>query len=55
LKVSFDVVNAPGAYYEVAVKDSNGALIGTATGNAIGTNMPLRIIPIELRFYWIEE
>jgi len=50
LKVSFDVVNAPGAYYEVAVKDSNGALIGTATGNAIGTNMPLRIIPIELSF-----
>jgi len=49
LKVSFDVVNAPGAYYEVAVKDSNGALIGTATGNAItvGTN---RIIPIELSF-----
>jgi len=47
LKVSFDVIDAPGAYYEVAVKDSNGALIGTATGNAIGTN---RIIPIELRF-----
>ncbi|HHY53694.1 MAG TPA: hypothetical protein GX499_10765, partial [Clostridiales bacterium] len=50
LKVSFNVIDAPGAYYEVAVKDSNGALIETATGNAIGTAFPLRIIPIELSF-----
>jgi len=50
LKVSFNVIDAPGAYYEVAVKDNNGTLIETATGNVIGTAFPLRIIPIELSF-----
>ncbi|HHY83812.1 MAG TPA: hypothetical protein GX505_14205, partial [Clostridiales bacterium] len=50
LKVSFNVIDAPGAYYEVAVKDSSGTLIGTVAGNAIGTAFPLRIIPIELSF-----
>jgi len=46
MKVSFDVVNAPGATYEVNVRDSSGKLIASTTG--VATHRPLQ--SIELKF-----
>jgi len=40
MKVSFDVVNAPGATYEVNVRDSSGKLIASTTGVATIRNWP---------------
>ncbi len=36
LKVGFDVLNAPGATYQMTIKDGNGSVVHTATGVVTG-------------------